>query len=194
MTFTGGGGGVETSCHTINSRKKYVVGDWKHRYTISVTVMGIVHIKMNIMLLARGYCSVCVVNIECSCPASVWYSCWGTVCAMTGLWHRVFSSPANGVTDKELTLLRVTSLGPFCGGKTPSFFSLRYYMKMCVQHYTLIPLLPREVIPVTTISLAHCVIPRAAVVAFSPARSLELCSAFVVFMSVAQLQRSELRG
>jgi hypothetical protein len=70
--------------------------------------------------------------------------------------------------------------------------SLQYYMKMNVQHYTPIPLLQREVIPVPTISLVHCVIPRAAVVAFSPARSLELCSSSVV-ISVAQLHRTERR-
>jgi hypothetical protein len=61
-------------------------------------------------------------------------------------------------------------------------------MKMTVQHYAPIPFLQREVIPLPTISVAHCVIPRAAVVALSPAKSLELCSSFFV-MSVAQLRR-----
>ena len=157
-------------------------------YIISVTLTRIVHIKMKIILLVRIYCSVCVANIECSCLPSLWYSCWGTVFTLTSLWHRVFSSPTNGVTDKGLTLLRVTSLGPSCGGRTPYFFSLQCYMRMSVQHYSPIPLLQREVIPIPTISVAHCVIPRAAVVALSPARSIELCSSFFV-MSVAQLQR-----
>jgi hypothetical protein len=89
-----------------------------------------------------------------------------------------------------MALLRVTSLGPSCGGKATFFFILQYYtcMKASVQNDSPIPLLQREVIPIPTLSVADCVIHRAAVVTFSPARSRTLFFVPVV-TCVTQLQR-----